>query len=76
MANLARELESKVLKLSRGERARPAQRLISSLDQEVDAHVETLWLQEAERRLGELKSGKVAGVPAEKVIRKARATLR
>lgn len=76
MANLARELESRVLKLSRGERARLAQRLISSLDQEVDAHVETLWLQEAERRLGELKSGKVAGVPAEKVIRKARATLR
>jgi putative addiction module component (TIGR02574 family) len=76
MANLARELESRVLKLSRGERARLAQRLISSLDQEVDADVETLWLQEAERRLGELKSGKVAGVPAEKVIRKARSTLR
>ena len=76
MANLARELESKVLKLSRGERARLAQRLISSLDQEVDADVEKLWLQEAEGRLGELKSGKVAGVPAEKVIRKARATLR
>ena len=76
MANLARELESKVLKLSRGERARLAQRLISSLDQEVDADVEKLRLQEAERRLGELKSGKVAGIPAEKVIRKARATLR
>ena len=76
MANLARELESKVLKLSRGERARLAQRLISSLDQEVDADVEKLWLQEAERRLSELKSGKVAGIPAEKVIRKARATLR
>jgi putative addiction module component (TIGR02574 family) len=76
MANVARELESKVLKLSRGERARLAQRLISSLDQEVDADVEKLWLQEAECRLGELKSGKVAGIPAEKVIRKARATLR
>jgi putative addiction module component (TIGR02574 family) len=76
MANLARELESKVLKLPRGERARLAQRLILSLDQEVDADVEKLWLQEAERRLGELKSGKVAGIPAPKVIRKARATIR
>ena len=76
MANLARELESKALKLPRGERARLAQRLISSLDQEVDTDVEKLWLQEAERRLGELKSGKVAGIPAEKVIRKARATIR
>jgi putative addiction module component (TIGR02574 family) len=72
----ARELESKALRLSRRERARLAQRLISSLDQEVDADVEKLWLEEAERRLGELKSGKVAGVPAEKVIRKARSALR
>jgi hypothetical protein len=55
------------LKLSRRERARLAQRLISSLDQEVDVHAEKLWLQEAE---------KVAGIPAEKVIRKARSTLR
>jgi putative addiction module component (TIGR02574 family) len=76
MSNPARELESKALKLSRRERARLAQRLISSLDQEVDADAATLWLQEAERRLDELKSGKIAGIPAEKVIRKARSTLR
>lgn len=76
MAKAARELESKVLKLSRRERARLAQRLLSSLDQEVDAAVEELWLEEAERRLDELKSGKVAGIPAKKVIKKARSTLR
>ncbi len=76
MANLARDLESKALKLSRTERARLAQRLISSLDQELDPDAEKLWLREAERRLGELKSGKVAGIPAEKVIRKARSMLR
>ena len=76
MASVARDLESKALKLSRRERARLAQRLISSLDQERDADAEKLWLQEAERRLGELKSGKVAGIPAEKVIKKARSSLR
>ena len=76
MANLARDLGSKALKLSRRERARLAQRLVSSLDQKRDPNVEKLWLQEAERRLGELKSGKVAGIPAEKVIRKARSLLR
>ena len=76
MTEPARKLESKALRLSRRERARLAQRLISSLDQEVDANVEKLWLQEAERRLGELTSGKVAGIPAAKVIRKARSTLR
>jgi putative addiction module component (TIGR02574 family) len=76
MANLARDLGSKALKLSRRERARLAQRLISSLDQERDPDAEKLWLQEAERRLGELKSGNVAGIPAEKVMRKARSVLR
>ena len=76
MARPARELESKALKLSRRERARLAQRLISSLDQEVDADAERLWLAEAERRFGELKSGKAAAIPAGKVIRKARSALR
>jgi len=76
MANRARDLGSKALKLFRRQRARPAQRLISSLDQGRDPDAEKLWLQEAERRLGELKSGKVAGIPAAKVIRKARCMLR
>ena len=76
MAKLTRELEAQALKLPRRERARLAQRLISSLDQEVDADAEGLWLAEAERRLADLKSGKVAAIPAERVIRKVRATLR
>jgi putative addiction module component (TIGR02574 family) len=70
-ANPARELESKALKLSRRERARLAQRLISSLDQRAGADTEKLWLEEAKRRLGEFKSGKVTGVPAARVIKKA-----
>jgi putative addiction module component (TIGR02574 family) len=76
MANPARDLESKALKLSRKERARLAERLISSLDQKADADSEELWLHEAERRLAELKSGKLVGIPAEKVIKKARSRLR
>ena len=76
MARLARELESKALKLSRRERARLAQRLISSLEQQVDADAESLWLAEAERRLAELKSGKVAAIPAAKVMKKPRSALR
>jgi putative addiction module component (TIGR02574 family) len=75
MARPVRELESQALKLSRRERARLAQRLIASLDQDVEADTERLWLAEAERRLAELKSGKVAGIPAEKVIRKVRSAL-
>jgi putative addiction module component (TIGR02574 family) len=76
MSKSSRELESEALKLSRRERARLAQQLIRSLDKAVAADAEKLWLQEAERRLSELKSGKVTGISAEKVIQRARATLR
>ncbi len=76
MANPARALEAKALKLPRRDRARLAQRLIISLDQQSEADAEKLWLEEAERRLGELESGNVAGVRAGTVIKKARATLR
>jgi putative addiction module component (TIGR02574 family) len=76
MASPARELESKALKLSRKDRARLALRLISSLDQRADADAEKLWLETAERRLGELKSGKVGGIPAAEVMKRARSTLR
>jgi putative addiction module component (TIGR02574 family) len=76
MARLARELESQALKLSRKERARLAQRLISSLDEKLEADTERLWLAEAERRLAELKAGKVVGIRAEKVLRKVRSALR
>lgn len=76
MVRLAREVESQALKLPRRERARLAHRLISSLDQEADADAEQLWLAEAERRLAELKSGKVAAIPAERVIKKVRSALR
>jgi hypothetical protein len=53
-----------------------AQRRIASLDADVDADADKLWLQEAERRLAGLKSGKPTGIPAEKVVRKARSALR
>ena len=76
MTKAVRELESEALRLPRKARARLAQRLISSLDPEVDADVDKLWREEAERRLRELQSGKVAAIPAEKVVRKARAALR
>lgn len=76
MARLAREVESQALKLSRRERARLAHRLISSLDQEAHPDAERLWLAEAERRLAELKSGKVTAIPAERVIKKVRSALR
>jgi putative addiction module component (TIGR02574 family) len=76
IASMARQLESKALKLPTRERARLAERLILSLDEETDPDAEKFWAEEAERRLEELRSGSVKSRPAESVFRKARPTLR
>ncbi len=76
MASLARQLESRALKLPVDARARLAERLISSLDDQADPDAEKLWAEEAERRLDELRSGAVRSRSAESVFRKARTALR
>jgi putative addiction module component (TIGR02574 family) len=76
MGDPTRKIEAQALRLPPKERARLAQRLISSLDPECDRDAEQAWLEEAERRLDELEAGKVAGIPAEQVLEKAHSTLR
>ena len=76
MVEPAREVESKALELPQKERARLAERLISSLDQESDAEAEKLWLDEAERRLDEIESARVTSIEADKVARRVRSALR
>ena len=76
VADPASKLEAKALKLPPEKRARLAERLISSLDHEADADAEELWIQEAERRLNELDSGAVETIAAERVIEKARSSVR
>ena len=76
MGSPARQLESKVLKLPARERARLAERLLSSLDDQTDPDAEKLWVEEGERRLEELRSGAIGSRSAESVFRKARSTLR
>lgn len=60
------ELEAEVLKLPRHERARLAELLIGSLDEEDE--ISEAWADEAERRYEELRSGAVESVPAEEVF--------
>ncbi len=76
MADPASKLEAEALKLPPEQRARLAERLISSLDQATAADSEGLWIREAERRLEELESGRVEPIPAERVLEKARSSLR
>ena len=76
MADPASKLEAQALRLPPEQRARLAERLISSLDEQADVDAEALWLEEAERRLDELESGEAPTVSADRVIEKARSSLR
>lgn len=51
------------------ERAELAQFLVHSLDEREAAEIRAEWLTLAERRMADVKAGKVAGVPAEEVMK-------
>ena len=76
MADPVRKIEAEALKLPAKARARIAERLISSLEDDADPESQHLWLEEAERRLDELLSGRVKGIAAERAFKRARAALR
>jgi putative addiction module component (TIGR02574 family) len=69
-------IEDDALHLPPEDRARLAQRLLLSLDSLSDTEIEESWLVEAQRRAREIDRGEVQPVPAEEVMRKARALLR
>ncbi len=69
------ELENEALKLESRERARLAEKLLSSLETLSPAEAERLWAEEALRRLEELEQGKAASRPASEVLRDTRSRL-
>ena len=69
------EIAAEAMKLPLRDRVRLAQRLVSSVEDQLEGDVETLWAAEAERRLAELRTGKVQGVEAGEAFRKAREAL-
>ena len=67
-------LEAEALKLTPGERAALAQRLLASLDE--DAEIEEAWAVEVERRIAEVKSGAVQVIPIAEALARVRAALK
>ena len=70
------QLTADAMKLPLRDRVQLAQRLMSTLDEEVETDTEALWLAEAERRLKDLRSGKVEGVDVDEAFRTAREALK
>jgi hypothetical protein len=65
------QIVADAMELPLRDRVRLAQRLISTVDDEVEADVESLWFTEAERRLEELRTGEVEGIDADEAFKKA-----
>ena len=70
------QLTADAMKLPLRDRVQLAQRLVSTLDDEIEMDTEALWFAEAERRLEELRSGKVQGINSEDAFRTAREALK
>jgi len=64
------QIERELLRLPASERARLAERLIASLDE--DAEVDRAWIEEVRRRDEELDSGAVQSLPLEDSLRDLR----
>lgn len=60
------QIESEALSLPADERARLAEALIESLDE--DERIERAWAEEVERRAEDLRTGRVKGVSHEEVM--------
>ncbi|HEX2224548.1 MAG TPA: addiction module protein [Thermoanaerobaculia bacterium] len=69
------DLESELLKLTPKDRARIAQRLLESLETLADQEIESLWLEEADRRDKALDADPSRAIPADQVLREARSRL-
>ncbi len=67
-------LEAEALKLTSGERAALAQRLLASLDE--DAEIEDAWADEVERRIADVESGAVQVIPIAEALGQVRAALK
>jgi putative addiction module component (TIGR02574 family) len=66
MAMMREQVEAEARRLPREERARLAEALIASLDEE--AEIERAWSAEIARRVQELQSGAVTSIPAGEVF--------
>lgn len=70
------QITAAALSLSCDERTLLADRLVESLDPREDAELHALWATEAQRRLEEVRSGKVKAIPGDVVFAQLRELLK
>ncbi len=75
MARALEDIEKEVLALDSKGKSELLKSLILDLEKGSDINVEKLWLQEAQTRYADLKSGKVQAIPANEALASARSML-
>jgi putative addiction module component (TIGR02574 family) len=68
MTTSVEELVKRARALSPQDRARLAEELLTSLDEDSDADAEAAWEQEIARRVDEIKAGRAKLISAEQVF--------
>ena len=72
MTELNEKLLQEALSLPSDLRTVLIDKLIESLNVPIQKKVDELWIKEAEKRISEIKSGKVKSIPGEKVFEEIR----
>ena len=70
MARKVEELVAEALQLTTVARAELAKELLASLDNISEEENEQLWIEEAEHRFSDYKTGMTKAIPAEEVFRR------
>jgi len=76
MSAVVENILPQALQMPPKEQAAVAERLIASLDTEMDWDVEVAWQQEVQRRIEEIDKGEVVCLPWEQVLQRLRKTSR
>ena len=66
------EIERKALAMPAVQRVRLAEKLVASVDSFATPEIESAWRSEIVRRVEDIESGKVPGIPADEVMTTAR----
>jgi putative addiction module component (TIGR02574 family) len=72
MGTALKNLTREALDLSERDRAKLAHVLIRSIDGEADSDAKIKWDAEIKKRVSEIRSGKVKGVPVARVVARLR----
>ncbi len=76
MARTVQELEAEIRSLAAADRDQLLRDLVADLDGGSDPKIDAAWLEEAQKRHNQLKSGMTKAVPVQSVIKRARIRLK